>query len=121
MQLICHSPSRQDVTEVVAAEKLDSLRAEQADFVSLSFPTISGSGPNAAVIHYHATKESCGIITTDQIYLCDSGAQFRDGTTDGEINGTACPQNRDGRAMIIAGKTPCNWPIMLAELTVHLL
>ncbi len=75
-------PSRRDITEVSAAKKLDQLRAQQADFVSLSFPTISGSGSNAAIIHYHAMPDSCAPLSVDNIYLCDSGGQYLDGTTD---------------------------------------
>ena len=47
-----------------------------------SFETISASGPNAAVIHYRSTEETNRVLTCDEIYLCDSGAQFKDGTTD---------------------------------------
>ena len=51
-------------------------------YVSLSFPTISSSGPNGAIIHYHPHAETCRDITTDEVYLCDSGGQYLDGTTD---------------------------------------
>lgn len=51
-------------------------------FVGLSFDTISSTGPNAAVIHYKPEKNSCAIIDPKAIYLCDSGAQYLDGTTD---------------------------------------
>jgi Xaa-Pro aminopeptidase len=50
--------------------------------VGLSFDTISSTGPNAAVIHYKPEKGACSIIDPKAIYLCDSGAQFLDGTTD---------------------------------------
>jgi Xaa-Pro aminopeptidase len=48
----------------------------------LSFDTISSTGANAAVIHYQPEKGACSIIDPKAIYLCDSGAQFLDGTTD---------------------------------------
>ncbi|CAK4962457.1 unnamed protein product [Aphanomyces euteiches] len=71
------------VNEVSADLKQQSFRREMEHFVSLSFGTISGSGPNGAIIHYHADDESkCGTITTDKMYLNDSGAQYLDGTTD---------------------------------------
>ncbi|KAF3060068.1 putative Xaa-Pro aminopeptidase P [Daldinia childiae] len=70
------------IDEVVAADKLEALRAKQKDFVGLSFPTISSTGPNAAVIHYKPEPGSCSIIDPNAVYLCDSGAQYLDGTTD---------------------------------------
>ena len=51
-------------------------------FKSLSFPTISGSGPNGAIIHYKANKESNRILKKGDIYLVDSGGQYNFGTTD---------------------------------------
>ncbi|XP_067656782.1 xaa-Pro aminopeptidase 1-like [Haliotis asinina] len=70
------------VTEVAAADKLEDLRRQQDDFVSLSFDTISSIGPDGAIIHYKPSAETDKPITSDQVYLCDSGAQYRDGTTD---------------------------------------
>ncbi|KAK7498449.1 hypothetical protein BaRGS_00010403 [Batillaria attramentaria] len=70
------------VTEVSAATKAEELRSKQKDFVSLSFDTISSIGPNGAVIHYKPSAETDSLVTTDQVYLIDSGAQFRHGTTD---------------------------------------
>jgi len=68
--------------EVDAADKLEQIRGKHQDFVGLSFDTISSTGPNAAVIHYKPEKGSCGTIDPKAIYLCDSGAQYLDGTTD---------------------------------------
>lgn len=50
---------------------------KQQDFVGLSFETISSSGPNAAIIHYRAQPETDRLITTEEIYLCDSGGQYK--------------------------------------------
>lgn len=69
-------------TECEAADKLDGLRAAQDLFVSLSFPTISSSGSNGAIVHYRPRPESCAKIDSNSVYLVDSGAQYRDGTTD---------------------------------------
>lgn len=71
-----------ELTECTAADKLEAYRAEQQHFKGLSFPTISATGPNGAIIHYEPTPEDCMVVKRDQIYLCDSGAQFLDGTTD---------------------------------------
>ncbi|PYI20744.1 hypothetical protein BO86DRAFT_417918 [Aspergillus japonicus CBS 114.51] len=68
--------------EVDAADKLEQIRSKHDLFAGLSFDTISSTGPNGAVIHYKPEKGSCAIIDPTAIYLCDSGAQYLDGTTD---------------------------------------
>lgn len=68
--------------EVQAADKLEEFRSKQDNFVGLSFDTISSTGANAAVIHYKPERGNCSVIKPDAIYLCDSGAQYLDGTTD---------------------------------------
>ncbi|KAL6233842.1 hypothetical protein BDW75DRAFT_231636 [Aspergillus navahoensis] len=68
--------------EVDAADKLEQLRSKQELFAGLSFDTISSTGPNGAVIHYKPEKGSCSVIDPSAIYLCDSGGQYLDGTTD---------------------------------------
>ncbi|KAJ6814595.1 putative Xaa-Pro aminopeptidase P [Iris pallida] len=70
------------LTEVSVSDKLEGFRAKQKNFKGLSFPTISSVGPNAAVIHYIPTSETCSELNADSIYLVDSGAQYEDGTTD---------------------------------------
>ncbi|KAJ5104853.1 hypothetical protein NUU61_002200 [Penicillium alfredii] len=68
--------------EVDAADKLEQIRSKHDLFAGLSFDTISSTGPNGAVIHYKPEKGSCSIIDPKAIYLCDSGCQYFDGTTD---------------------------------------
>lgn len=68
--------------EVTAADKLEGIRSKHKSFVGLSFDTISSTGANAAVIHYSPERGNCSIIDPNAIYLCDSGAQYLDGTTD---------------------------------------
>ncbi|KAM0248142.1 hypothetical protein ACHAQJ_009559 [Trichoderma viride] len=68
--------------EVQAADKLEELRSKKEHFVGLSFQTISSTGANAAVIHYGPERGNCATIDPKAIYLCDSGAQYLDGTTD---------------------------------------
>lgn len=70
------------IDEVEAADKLEAIRSRHEHFVGLSFDTISSTGPNAAVIHYKPERGACSVIDPDAIYLCDSGAQYLDGTTD---------------------------------------
>lgn len=55
---------------------------QQDDYMGPSFQTIAGVGPNSAIIHYQSKEETNRPITTDEIFLLDTGAQFRDGTTD---------------------------------------
>jgi Xaa-Pro aminopeptidase len=69
-------------TELSAAVQLLALRGEGAHFVAESFPAISGAGEHGAIIHYRATPASDRPIRPDECYLIDSGAQYRDGTTD---------------------------------------
>lgn len=73
---------KKELDEVTAADKLEELRAKQKNFVGLSFDTISSTGANAAVIHYSPERGNCAIIDPKAVYLCDSGAQYLDGTTD---------------------------------------
>lgn len=69
-------------TELQAAERLDSFRAASPLYRGESFPAISGSGPNGAIIHYRVTPETDRTLQPDEVYLIDSGAQYPDGTTD---------------------------------------
>lgn len=70
------------VTELSAAEKLQSFRAATGKLKDLSFDTISGAGPNGAVVHYRVSEESSRALEPSSIYLVDSGGQYLDGTTD---------------------------------------
>uniref|UniRef100_A0A0P4X235 Aminopeptidase P N-terminal domain-containing protein n=1 Tax=Scylla olivacea TaxID=85551 RepID=A0A0P4X235_SCYOL len=69
-------------TEISGADQLQKFREELDDFVGLSFSTISSVGPNAAIVHYKPSMETDARITTKDVYLCDSGGQYKDGTTD---------------------------------------
>lgn len=71
-----------EVDEWAAAEYINARRHEQEFNKGLSFETISGGGPNAAVIHYHPTATHSSKVTRDMIHLVDSGGQYLDGTTD---------------------------------------
>lgn len=73
---------QETVTEVQAADRLDGFRQQQPLFVEPSFPTISGSGPNGAIVHYRATAGTDRRLQAGELYLVDSGGQYRDGTTD---------------------------------------
>ena len=68
--------------ELIASDKLQAIRAEGGMLKDLSFDTISGSGPNGAIVHYKASAETNRAITMNSLYLVDSGGQYEDGTTD---------------------------------------
>jgi Xaa-Pro aminopeptidase len=68
--------------ELSAQAKLESFRRESNLLEDLSFDTISGFGPNGAVIHYRASEATNRRIEPGGIYLVDSGGQYHDGTTD---------------------------------------
>ncbi len=71
-----------EVTEIEASDRLESFRRSLDLFKDLSFPTISGAGANGAIIHYRASEAKEFKLQRNSLYLCDSGAQFLDGTTD---------------------------------------
>jgi len=70
------------VTELEASEKLAELREQNSEFRDFSFDTIAGSGPNGAIVHYRVTPETNRPLGLGELFLCDSGAQYPDGTTD---------------------------------------
>jgi Xaa-Pro aminopeptidase len=70
------------VDELMAAERLHQFRRETGDLRDLSFDTISGAGPNGAVVHYRVSPETNRKLEPSSVYLVDSGGQYPDGTTD---------------------------------------
>jgi Xaa-Pro aminopeptidase len=70
------------ITEISAQNKLLEFRKKHKAFYSPSFPTISGTGPNGAIIHYKADKKSNRLLKKGDVYLVDSGGQYLHGTTD---------------------------------------
>ncbi|GMK58907.1 hypothetical protein CspeluHIS016_0603490 [Cutaneotrichosporon spelunceum] len=68
--------------EFDAATQLENFRRENKLFMGLSFDTISSTGANGAIIHYSASETDSAIIDPTKMYLCDSGGQYMDGTTD---------------------------------------
>ena len=70
------------ISEISGSQKLLEFRKKNKKFKFLSFPTISGAGPNGAIIHYKASKKTNRILRKGDIYLIDSGGQYEFGTTD---------------------------------------
>ena len=70
------------ISELQAEKKLEFFRKKNKNYLFPSFNTISATGPNGAVIHYRANKSSNRIMKKNDIFLCDSGGQYKYGTTD---------------------------------------
>ena len=70
------------LTEIDTVEALETFRRETGALKDVSFPTIAGTGPNGAIVHYRVTRKSNRRIAFGDLLLIDSGAQYEDGTTD---------------------------------------
>ena len=84
--------NKKKITEVDAAKKLEKFRRMNKNFLYPSFDTIAGSGKNGAIVHYRATENNCRNINKKDIFLCDSGGQYKYGTTD--VTRTICFSNQ---------------------------
>ena len=71
-----------DVDELKASDHLEALRRENAELRDLSFDSISGAGPNGAIVHYRSSEKTNRKLEKGTLYLIDSGGQYVDGTTD---------------------------------------
>jgi len=80
--------NKKKINEVQAQNKLESFRKLNKNYLYPSFDTIAGSGKNGAIVHYRAKKENCRTIRKEDIFLCDSGGQYKYGTTD--VTRTIC-------------------------------
>ncbi len=99
------APSGQ-LTEIDAVEALESFRRDTGALKDVSFPTISGSGPNGAIVHYRVTRKTNRRIRPGELLLIDSGAQFQDGTTDVTRTiaiGDPTPEMRDRFTRVLRG------------------
>ena len=94
------------VDELMAVDKLAELRAANTHFQGYSFETISGAGPNGAIVHYHATPATNRRLEPGSLYLLDSGGQYLDGTTDVTRTvavGAPTPEHRDRFTRVLKG------------------
>ncbi|MDB4613590.1 aminopeptidase P family protein [Candidatus Pelagibacter sp.] len=80
--------NKKKITEVDAQIKLEKFRKKNNKYLYPSFETIAGAGKNGAIVHYRAKKGSCRAIRKNDIFLCDSGGQYKYGTTD--VTRTLC-------------------------------
>ncbi len=80
--------NKKTITEYKAQNKLANFRKKNKNYLFPSFNTIAGAGKNAAIVHYHADKRRSKKIQKNDIFLCDSGGQYKYGTTD--VTRTIC-------------------------------
>jgi Xaa-Pro aminopeptidase len=94
------------LTEIEAARTLEGYRKETGSLVDLSFDSISGAAPHAALPHYRVSRSSDRRINRNEVYLIDSGGQYPDGTTDvtrTTIVGTPTAEMRDRFTRVLKG------------------
>ncbi|WP_448202586.1 M24 family metallopeptidase [Azospirillum sp. sgz302134] len=94
------------VTEVAAAERLYAFRRGNERFRGLSFETISGAGPNGAIVHYRVSEATDRRLEPGSLFLLDSGAQYQDGTTDVTRTiaiGTPTPEMKERYTLVLKG------------------
>tara|TARA_Y100000590_G_scaffold53951_1_gene56311 strand:+ start:35 stop:1732 length:1698 start_codon:yes stop_codon:yes gene_type:complete len=80
--------NKKKITEIDSQNKLKKLRKQNKNYLYPSFNTIAGTGSNGAIVHYRASKKSNKTIKKNDIFLCDSGGQYKFGTTD--VTRTIC-------------------------------
>ncbi|MGO4711262.1 aminopeptidase P family protein [Bradyrhizobium sp. 2TAF24] len=94
------------LTEIDTVEALETFRRETGALKDVSFPTIAGTGPNGAIVHYRVTRKSNRRIALGDLLLIDSGAQYEDGTTDVTRTiavGTPTAEMRDRFTRVLRG------------------
>jgi Xaa-Pro aminopeptidase len=80
--------NKKKITEIEAKNKLQKFRKLNKNYLFPSFDTIAGAGPNGAIVHYRVSKKSNRTINKNDLFLCDSGGQYKYGTTD--VTRTIC-------------------------------
>ena len=94
------------LTEIGIVTALEHFRREEESCVDASFDTISGSGPNGAIVHYHVNDKSSRTLKSGELMLVDSGAQYLSGTTDITrtlFTGKATAEQRDRFTRVLKG------------------
>jgi Xaa-Pro aminopeptidase len=94
------------LSEIDAVKALETFRRDSGLLKDVSFPTISGSGPNGAIVHYRVTEKTNRHVAPGELFLVDSGAQYEDGTTDVTRTvamGTPTEEMRDRFTRVLKG------------------
>jgi Xaa-Pro aminopeptidase len=92
--------------ELTVQDRLLAQRRRGAHFRDTSFDTISGAGPNGAIVHYRSEPATNRKLLPGELYLVDSGAQYLDGTTDVTRTiaiGTPSAEQRDRFTRVLKG------------------
>ena len=95
-----------ELTEIGIVTALEAFRREEETCVDASFDTISGSGPNGAIVHYRVTTKTDRRLNAGELMLVDSGAQYLSGTTDITrtlATGKASDEERDRFTRVLKG------------------
>lgn len=106
LRWLSEQPAGPDINELSVSQKLDSLRREDDLFFDYSFPTISGSAQNGAIVHYRVSPQTSIPLPENGLYLVDSGGQYQDGTTDITrtiVRGSATPEMKDRFTRVLKG------------------
>ena len=80
--------NKKKINEIDAEKKLEKFRRKSKNYLYPSFNTIAGTGKNGAIVHYRANPKSCRWLNRKEIFLFDSGGQYKYGTTD--VTRTVC-------------------------------
>jgi len=94
------------VDEIQACRRLEAIRVESAELRDLSFDSISGAGPNGAIVHYRVNTRTNRPLAPGSLFLIDSGGQYRDGTTDVTRTvaiGAPTPKMRRAYTLVLKG------------------
>jgi Xaa-Pro aminopeptidase len=92
--------------EITAVRKLEDVRTATKHLKEISFDTISGSGPNGAIVHYRVSETTNRLLGKGELFLIDSGAQYEDGTTDITRTvaiGTPTPEMKERATLVLKG------------------
>ena len=95
-----------ELTEIGIVTALEAFRREEESCVDASFDTISGAGPNGAIVHYRVTTKTDRTLKAGEIMLVDSGAQYLSGTTDITrtlYTGAATAEQKDRYTRVLKG------------------
>ncbi|MDP2779874.1 aminopeptidase P family protein [Devosia sp.] len=95
-----------ELTEIGIVTALEAFRRQEESCVDASFDTISGAGPNGAIVHYRVTTKTDRTLRPGELMLLDSGAQYLSGTTDITrtlSTGSSTPEQRDRFTRVLKG------------------